>query len=208
MPGQPKPYLSSAASVSEPLIVGFGHFDPKIPATCGALWRAGWAPRILFTGGAGAGSADLDQPEARYFRNLLRRDYPEIPEDGVLLETTSTHTGENVLNSAALLRQTSPDHSFDRGLDRVVLVANAYRQRRVWLTCRRHLSPDIRLINVPPDTTFEAESTLFAEKGEDFVKLLIGEIDRILRYGELGYIEREPIPASVMRCYHHLAHFA
>ncbi|MGC9346800.1 MAG: YdcF family protein [Anaerolineae bacterium] len=178
------------------LIMGFGHFDPKIPRHCGGLWRQHLAPRILFTGGVGAGSADLGQPEAHYLRQVLLEAYPEIPSENVWVEATSTHTGENLTHSIALLDQSSPDWSFCRGISRVILVANAYRQRRVWLTCRHHL-PEVELLNAPPPTTFEREYSMFADKGQNLMVLLVGEIQRIQRYGALGYIERCELPRLV-----------
>jgi uncharacterized SAM-binding protein YcdF (DUF218 family) len=176
------------------LVMGFGHFDPKVPRRCGELWRRGLVPRILFTGGVGAGSANLEQPEAIYFRRLLRERYPEIPDEDVLVEPDSTHTGENVTFSIDLLRR------FDHGLSRVILVANAYRQRRVWLTCRHHL-PDVHFENAPPLTSFDQERDMFAAAGEDFIGLLVGEVDRIRRYGALGYIAPCDLPHRVLAAY-------
>ncbi|MBN1248979.1 MAG: YdcF family protein [Anaerolineae bacterium] len=185
------------------LIVGFGHFDPRIPRTCGRLWREGLAPRILFTGGIGAGTADLGQPEALYFRDELRKTYPEIPDGAVLLEPDSRHTGENIALSAALLRRVSPEASFEQGLARVILVATPARQRRVWLACRQHW-PHLCLSCAPPPSTLVEDRALFASKGRDLVDLLAEEMARLLTYPGLGYIVEPQIPPAVLDAYQRL----
>ena len=61
-------YVCDASLEPADLIIGFGHFDPKIPRRCCELYVQGYAPRILYTGGIGAGSADIGMAEAIYFR--------------------------------------------------------------------------------------------------------------------------------------------
>ena len=190
-------YLRHAHLDEADLIVGFGHFDPKIPVRCCELYRRSYGPRILFTGGVGAGTADLGQPEAFFFRDEVRRQCPSIPQHAVVLEAASTHTGENVCFSLRRLREAGLAYDRDSGLRRGILVANAYRQRRVWLTWTLH-APRVLAIHAPPRTTFEAERALFAEKGQDLVALMVGEVDRIMRYGPLGYITEVEVPEAIV----------
>lgn len=181
---------SSAQPVQNDAIVGFGHFDLRIARRCGQLWRAGAAPRILFTGGFGAGSGHLDRPEAEAFAQELRTHFPEIPDDAVLIESRSTHTGENV---RFLSTRAAAAHW---PLRTVALVASPYRQRRVSLTWRRHM-PGSAHFNCPPPTTLEHEIELFRAQGQDFVDLLPAEIDRLTDYAARGWIAAEPIPLAV-----------
>ena len=172
------------------VIIGFGHFDQRIARHCAELWRAGVAPRILFTGGVGAGSADLGLPEAEAFAATLHAMAPEIPSAAVLLESASTNTGENVRLSS--LKATAARWS----LQTVVLVASPYRQRRVALTWRQQ-GPGVTFFNSPPPTTLSEEIALFARKGEDLIGHLPGEIDRLTAYAERGWIARETVPLAV-----------
>jgi hypothetical protein len=174
-------------SVRADLIIGFGHFDPAIPRRCSELFVAGVASRILFTGGVGAGSADLDMPEARFFRETARAHYPQIPDSAFLLEQSSTNTGENVTFSLAMLAAHEPLLRPGHELRSAVIVANPYRQRRVWLTCRKQMG-DVGLHNAPPVSSFEQQAELFRAKGQDITGLLVGEVERLVRYGELGYM--------------------
>ena len=185
------------------VIIGFGHFDPKIPARCGELYHLGYASRLLFTGGIGAGTADLVQPEAIYFLEETRRRYPDIPERDIIVESESTHTGENVQYSLQRIKERGGMQGSGSELQRVILVANAYRQRRVWLTWR-HYAPGMEALNAPPETTFEDEWDLFKEKERDLIGLLVGEVDRILHYGARGFMIQVEVPEMILEAWSRL----
>ena len=76
-----------------------------------ALYRQGYAPYLLASGGQGA---DEDISEAAAMRNYLVA--RGVPASAILLEDASTNTYENLRNSAALL------HS--KGLSQVIVVTN------------------------------------------------------------------------------------
>ncbi len=179
------------------LIIGFGHFDPKIPATCGDLFRLGVAPRILFTGGRGAGTADLNMAEAIFFLEQLQQTAPEIPRSSILLETESTNTSENLTFSDRILAKQTGVATFSKGIQRVVLVANAYRQLRVGLTLRL-LYPGIEYFNFPPQTDYDEERRLFAGKEQNLDELLVGEIERLRDYPTRGFIAPCVIPEKII----------
>jgi hypothetical protein len=193
-------YLSSPVIRSADVIIGFGHFDLGIPRRCGDLYTQGDAKRIIFTGGIGSGTADLNQPEAHAFLQELCRCFPDIPSEAVILEDASTNTSENIQYTKEKLEREFPNFTFGREIQSAILVANAYRQRRVWLTCRKQL-PMLTFINVPPNTTFERECHFFTDKGFALPELLLGEIERLERYAEAGYIVAEPLPDAVYQRY-------
>lgn len=179
-------------AVSDPLepadlIMGFGVFDMKVPDQCARLLGRGVAPRILFTGGVGAGSGDLDQPEALAFRRrALERG---APAEAILVEPLSTNTLENVQMSRELLAGKGIK------LTSAVLVAQPHRQRRVWRCCLKHL-PGMRLVNAPPPSFFEQEQELMGG-ARAFAEALKGEVHRIERYGGWGDLEPEQLPEPV-----------
>jgi len=185
------------------LVIGFGHFDPRVSRRCGDLWEAGLADRILFTGGVGAGTADLGKPEALFFWDELRLSHPHIPAQAVLIELDSRHTGENIEMSQGLPRAVSPEACIEQGIEHVILVATPARQRRVWLACRQHW-PHVRLTNAPPESALEADVALFASKGRNLRELLAGEARRILAYPALGYIAADEVPGNVLAAYSEL----
>jgi uncharacterized SAM-binding protein YcdF (DUF218 family) len=197
-------YLCDRPVGSGDLIIGFGHFDPKIPRRCCDLYEKGLAPWILFTGGMGSGTADLGRPEALFFRDEAGRYMPQIPAQAILVESESANTSENLLFTLESLSRRRPLIRPGRELHCALLVASAYRQRRVWLTCRK-AAPQVTFVNAPPVTTFDDEIALFRVKGLSFPKLLLGEIDRIRMYGIAGYIQSETIPRPVEEACRQLA---
>jgi uncharacterized SAM-binding protein YcdF (DUF218 family) len=184
------------------LIVGFGHFDRRVPHTCCDAWRTlagghrGRPLHVLFAGGRGAGTADVEGSEAAFFRRAAREYAPDIPSSAFLLETNSTNTSENLVNALDVLAAAEPSLRPGAGLRRVVLVATPYRQRRVWLTCLRRL-PGVELFNHPPRSSYDEDVAVFQAKGQDLADLLPGEVERITQYADLGYLERSEVPAEV-----------
>lgn len=182
------------------LIMGFGHFDMRIPIYCGELYNIGLGSKILFTGGRGAGSADLENPEAVEFKKVLLEKFPSIPEDDIIVESWSTNTGENIVFSEEALRCLDPGFCFENGINKVIAVANPCRQRRVCLTLKKQF-PQLIVNNFPPTAAFEEEMELFASKGENLISNIIGEIGRIRIYPQKGFILEERIPFDIEREY-------
>ena len=188
-------YLSNASFPLPPssdAIIGFGHFDLRIARHCGKLWTAGLAPRIIFTGGIGAGSADLSEPEADAFARVLRSEFPQIPPSSVLIENQSTNTGENI----TFLSQKAAAAGW--GLNRVILVATPFRQRRVTLTWQAQGPVGSTAYAAPPPSTLATDVALFATKNENLINQLPGEIDRLQTYATRGWIATEPLPQAIM----------
>ena len=178
-------------------IVGFGTFDLGLPRLCAELYERGCAPWLIFTGGIGAGTADLGQPEADAWSAELRRSHPQIPAAHLILENRSTNTAENIRFSAELLRTNYPDLALGTGIRRVIIVASPSRLRRVALTWQQ-LQPTVPLVrDRPRAATYTSERTLYAAKGFDYDAHLIGELDRIIDYAARGWIKREPLPDNI-----------
>ena len=86
------------------------------------VFQAGLAPRILFSGGRGNFTETWDQPEAVTFS--LRAAELGVPSEAMLLETTSSNTGQNVRNSHRLLEEQNFQPSS------VILVQKPFMERR------------------------------------------------------------------------------
>lgn len=190
-------YLKSKTVLPSDFIIGFGHFDLKIPEQCGRLYLNKYSPQIVFTGGFGSGSADFKIPEGQFFTQHLKQLHLNVPASAILIEDQSTNTSENIHFTYNQFLVHHPH------LETIIIVANAYRQRRVFLTCKKHL-PDVLFINAPPETTYEKEKVLFENKGENLNKLLTGEMDRLIIYTQKGYIADPEIPEDIMQLYLHL----
>lgn len=185
------------------IIVGFGHFDMKIPQRCAELYKQDLSKKILFTGGRGAGTADLKNPEAIEFEKEIENNALNIPKEDIIIESESTQTGENISFSNTILKNLNSKFCFEHGIKRIIAVASPYRQKRVYLAMKKSY-PNIKVFNAPPNTTFDGEIKLFKSKNEDFIKLLLGELERIKVYPEKGFIEYEEVPNEVELAYHDL----
>lgn len=172
-------------------VIGFGHFDLRIVDRCAERFRRGGVARVVFTGGIGAGTADLGGPEADAFFAHLTRRHPDVPPEDVVLENASTNTAENIRNTLGLRERTS-------GLSfrRVVLVANPSRQRRVMQTWKQ-LVPDSEGRSDPPRTTLDEELRIFDARRQALIGQLVGEVDRLVQYPARGWIAPCEVPAAV-----------
>jgi len=190
-------YLQEDETKSD-IIIGFGHFDLQIPKHCGDILSKGYSDTIIFTGGVGAGTADLNKPEAFAFLEVFKNQkYPYNPNK-ILTEPNSTNTGENIQFAEKILREKNPAFTFEEGIEKAIIVANPYRQRRVYLTCINYY-PEVKFINCPPPSDFEMEMDKFEDKGFDLIDLLIGEIDRLEKYQHMNYIASVNIPEEIMK---------
>lgn len=196
-------YIRDALTCSADIIIGFGHFDMRIPRQCGYLYHEGLADNILFTGGRGAGTADLEEAEGIEFEKELRKTYPGIPASKIIVESSSTNTGENILFSERILDRSNPEYCFENGIHRAIAVACPYRQLRVKL-CMNKIFPRVEVLSAPPDTTFEYELELYKSKNQDLILLLAGEMERILTYPGKGFICPTVTPDTVLKSYHSL----
>lgn len=186
------------------LIMGFGHFDWNIPKHCCDLYTKGYGKIILFTGGIGAGSGDFKEAEAIEFLRFANENYPQIDNSNFIIEDKSTHTGDNMRFSIQKMEELSPDLNFNNRIRSAFLVATPARQLRVYQTAKMYL-PSVKLINSPPETSFEENVGLFESKGEDFYGQLRGEMDRLLTYPEKNFCDPVEIPDQIRRVYEEMS---
>ena len=178
--------------VKADLIIGFGHFDLRIPEQCATLFNEGFSPRILFTGGVGAGSADFENPEAVEFLTHVKNKYPNIDADNIMIEKESTNTGDNLKFSIDILKEKGIFES----INKIILVATPTRQLRVFLTVKKYF-PNATLINLPPSSSFEFDMQMNKKIGINFQEHLVGELERITKYPKMGYACSIAIPQEL-----------
>jgi uncharacterized SAM-binding protein YcdF (DUF218 family) len=177
-------------------VIGFGMFDLSLAVFCGSLFAQRRARRIIFTGGMGAGTADLGRPEAEAWRDALLEKYPCMPAEKLIVENQSTNTAENIAFTRTLLARDFPGLAFGSGLQTALIVASPSRLRRVALTLR-HLEPGLEIIRCTPPTTLDRERSIYEAKQIDYVAHLAGELDRIVDYPSRGWIAAEQLPLHV-----------
>jgi uncharacterized SAM-binding protein YcdF (DUF218 family) len=176
-------------------ILVLGNHDLRIADYAIELFKASWAPLIIFAGGVIHKNAKLnvswDEPEAVVFRKhaIMRG----IPEKQTLVECRSKNTGENFQYTAKLLAE--------RGLifTKFIIVQKPYMERRTFATGKVHW-PDKTLIVTSPPTSFDDYVKGNVPKNQ-VISFLVGDLQRIKVYGEKGLQAPQTIPEEVWAAY-------
>lgn len=173
--------------------------DERVAERGAELFLEGWAPLLIYSGGRGAITGKLwDEPEAERFARIAVS--MNVPRDRILIEPNSTNTGENVRFTQQLLAE--------RGLDpqSFIVVQKPYMERRAYATFRK-MWPDKQVVLTSPQVSFADYLTHYAHDSlspADVVGIMVGDLQRIKLYPELGYQIPQPIPDDVWRAYEEL----
>lgn len=85
-------------------VIGFGNYNLDIPKRAAELFFAGYADKILFSGGFGRNTLGIQSLcEAERFKEMAIE--CGVPEDAIILEDRSTNTAENILFSRETLEK-------------------------------------------------------------------------------------------------------
>ncbi len=195
-------WLRAADEVSAQVdaVIGFGHFDLRIPDACGRWASSGIAQRIIFTGGIGAGTANLPGPEADVFRAELERRYPKIDASRCVTENRSTNTAENIQLTRTVLDKLGPAWALGTGIKSALLIAHPARLRRVRQTWAL-LAPDVPAWAIAPATDYATDDRLHRENGSSLLTQVVGELQRLLEYPGKGWIAPIALPDSIHQRY-------
>jgi uncharacterized SAM-binding protein YcdF (DUF218 family)/glycosyltransferase involved in cell wall biosynthesis len=134
------------------------------------LYRAGYAPRIIFSSGFVFAFQEAEVMRALAIDN-------GVPAHAILLETKAANTHDNVRLSHEILRE--------HGWQRVLLVSSPYHMRRALMTWRRQ-APEVEVTATPvPASQFYAH-----ERGASVQQIrgLAQEVAAIVAYWWRGWI--------------------
>ena|SRR5258708_3297740 len=171
-------------------IVAFGGHDLRVADWAAQLWLDGWAPKLVLSGGLGYYTSTIwGEPEAHKFRGIaIERG---VNADAILVEDQSRNSGENIVLTRKLL-ETNGFH-----LRRAICVQKPYLERRVHLTLRKQWPGCDFLLSSPPIPYAEyAQPDIIGF--ERLVNELVGQVDRVEGYPELGFTEKTQVPEEVI----------
>src|SRR5215213_5896042 len=173
--------------------------DERVAERGAQLFLEGWAPLLIFSGGRGAITQRLwNEPEAERFARIAVS--LGVPPDRILIEPNSTNTGENVNFTRKLLAEKKLDpHSF-------IVVQKPYMERRAYATLRK-MWPEKQVIVTSPQVSFRdylAEYAHDSLSAADVVGIMVGDLQRIKFYPELGYQIAQEIPEDVWDAFERL----
>ena len=171
-------------------IVAFGGHDLRVADWAAQLWLDGCAPKLVLSGGLGYYTSKIwKEPEAHKFRRVaLERG---VNAEAILVEDQSRNSGENV----ALTRQLLETNGLL--LRRAICVQKPYLERRVHLTLQKQWPSCAFLLSSPP-IAYQNYAQPDVIDFDKLVNELVGQVDRIEKYPDLGFTEKTNIPEEVI----------
>lgn len=172
-----------------------GSRDVRVAEYAAELFLKGYAPFIIFSGGFGKITKDVfKKPEAEIFAEIAID--LGVPLEKIIIENKSTNTGENVVFTKQLL--------LDRKLDfkTFILVQKPYMERRTYATFMK-LWPEKEFLVTSPKISYENYPDANISK-EDFISVMVGDLQRIKVYPEKGFQIYQEIPDNVWQAYEKL----
>jgi len=173
-------------------IIVLGSHDTRVAERAAELFRAGWAPLVVFSGNLGALTRGLwNRPEAEIFADVAAA--AGVPRERMLIEDRATHTGENVDFSRELLAR--------HGLHprTAIAVQKPYMERRTLATFRTRW-PELRTIVTSPVIEFDRYPTESISR-VDVIHIMVGDLQRLIVYADKGWSAPQAIPAEVEEAY-------
>ena len=173
--------------------------DERVAERGAQLFLEGFAPLLIFSGGRGAITSRLwDEPEAERFAHIAIS--LGVPAKQIVIEPNSTNTGENVRFTRQLLAEKGIDpQSF-------IVVQKPYMERRSYATFRQYW-PEKHVVVTSPQASFDdyiAQYTHSSLTADDVIGIMLGDLQRIRFYPELGYQIAQEIPDDVWNAFEQL----
>jgi uncharacterized SAM-binding protein YcdF (DUF218 family) len=173
-------------------IIVLGSHDPRVAVRGAEIGLAGWAPLVVFSGYLGSLTSGLwTRPEAEIFAEAAAA--AGLTRDRMLLESRATNTAENVVYSRELLAA--------RGIHprRAIAVQKPYMERRTLATFQRHW-PGLEVIVTSPQIAFDDYPNAAITR-DDVIRIMVGDLQRLIVYGERGWSAPQRVPPEVMEAY-------
>ena len=170
-------------------IVGFGNYNCDIGIRAAELYHAGFAKKVLFSGGLGRNTLGLQSTtEAERFAETAMNF--GVPERDILIENRSTNTAENILFTKKLLEE--------HGIFAKCLIGvhQPFMERRIASAF------DITWSNVELLTTsfpidipsFFEHAVLYGVTEKMVVEEVVGDFQRMELYADKGWQSHQYIP--------------
>ncbi len=185
-------YFASFRSVAaSDAIVVCCSYDLRVCDHACDLVDSGIADTLLLSGRHGSWTRHLwTEPEAEVFR--ARALANGVPDERIILETRATNFGENVAHARDLIPEAR----------RVTFVTKPNSLLRAKLTAAVQW-PEVTAYVSCPELAFPAEvSEVIGLWG--VINEMVGDVERIMRYPDLGYQAGHELPAAIVEDWQYL----
>jgi uncharacterized SAM-binding protein YcdF (DUF218 family) len=170
--------------------------DKRVAEHAAELFRAGWAPLIVVSGGISPFTSTFyNEPEAwAYARVLVEKG---VPREKILVEDASTNTGENLRFTEKLLRENGVE------VRSCIVVQKPNMLRRAWATVRKEWPAVAAIASGSKKITLQnCEHDHFTQ--EMMIHELVGDLQRLILYPGRGLMIAQEIPPAVREAYEKL----
>ena len=186
-------FLSSPGPVPDhaDVIIALGTHDLRVADYAAEIFLSGRAPLLICSGGLGKVTGSLfTRPEAELF--MERCCSLGVPPENILVESSSTNTGENFRFSRELLA--------DRGIfpSTGIAVSKPYMAKRAWATGTKQW-PEVSWSVMTQPLSLEEYGT-----DETTISLMVGDLQRLLVYAEMGFQAPVEVPDEIWSAYDRL----
>jgi uncharacterized SAM-binding protein YcdF (DUF218 family) len=172
----------------------FGNSDTRVAERGAELFLEGWASVIIFSGGLGKVTSKIwNKPEAEVFADIAIK--KGVPKEKIVIENKSTHTGENIEFTKALLK------GKNLKVNKVITVQKPYSEKRNFATISLKW-PDIEAIYTSPKISYEDYPNEQIQK-EDFINIMVGDFQRTV-FPTQGYAVPQEYSKQVIEAYNML----
>jgi uncharacterized SAM-binding protein YcdF (DUF218 family) len=158
------------------LIISPGTFRKGVVEKTLEIYKKGYAPKIITTGGV---TRDRGITEGEYQRDFLIEN--GVPNEDILLEKKSLHTRDNALFAKEILDKEGIKY------EKILLISKTYHARRIFMTFKQVFpKSEIRVISTVDDRNITKDNWYKDHKKKEMV---MGEVRKIGEYflkGDLG----------------------
>lgn len=177
-------------------IVGFGCYNEEIALRAAELYHAGFAPKVLFTGGLGRNTKEMwTRSEAERFAAIAMD--AGVPEADIIVENKSTNTGENITFTKAKFRELGME------VRKLICIHKPFMERRLFAALGVYW-PEMDVVMTSPQVSIEEYIRLSTAQGLEekrVIEVLVGDFQRIEVYARLGYQLPQRIPDPVRQAF-------
>ena len=181
--------------VKSDCILALGSHDLRVAERAAELYLKDFAPLVIMSGGLGNFTKEMwSEKEADKFARIAVE--MGVPEKDILVENQSTNTGENIVFTQNLLREKQLNPAS------FIVVQKPYMERRSYATFKKHW-PDKNILVTSPQISFNDYPTDEIPM-ENVINIMVGDLQRIKLYPEMGFQIYQEIPDEVWEAYEKL----
>lgn len=181
-------------------IIAFGSHDLHVAERAAQLYLEGMGKLIIFTGGLGRITQHIwNMPEGEKFSEIAQK--MGVPKSAIFVESNSTNTGENIAFSKELIK------SQGLNIKDFLVVDKPFKERRIYATLKKQWE-EMDFSVTSPLNTYEEYCNYYKSSPEvsfdDFINIMVGDLQRIDLYGKNGFQIPQNIPEFVWNSYNNL----